>query len=416
MASFAYRAARPDGALVDGRIEADSRDLALHELRARGLVALRLDGPAAAQPAPGASADPPQTRLGRLPPWTARGPGPREVLAFTGELAAMLRAGLPLDRSLRVLADMDRTASMRAVLADLLASVKAGRSLSQALAAHPALFGEFYLGMVRAGEAGGRLAEVLARLAEHLERSRALREAVLSAVLYPAILTVVALASVILMLAFVIPRFEALFGQMGEALPLSARITVAAGHFVLDWGGPVALALATASALAYRALRSPRGRAWGDAQLLRLPVLGALARKTASARFARSLGTLLSSGVPVVTAVRIASDSVGSAALRPAVAGMATALKQGGRMSEALAGTGVFAPFALNMVRLGEETGRLDQMLLELARMQDDELQVGIGRALTLLEPALILGLGGIIGLIIASVLAGILSINELAG
>lgn len=419
MGDYVYRAARPDGRVVDGHIGAISRELALRQLRAQGFTPIRIDEtvsaaatsvpPNAEFPAAGAS-----DRRGN--PFTAdRGPNHNDVHALTGELAVMLRAGLPLDRALRILASMSQKRSVVAMLEDLLKSVKAGKGLSQALMSHQALFGEFYINMVRSGEIGGQLAEVLARLAEHLERSKALRDNVVSALIYPAILIVVAGLSVFLMLGFVVPQFESLFNDMGEALPLPTRVIVAAGHLVADWGWLFALLAAGAILLTRRWLRTPQGKLWWDGRLLRLPVLGAVVQKFEITRFARSMGTLLGSGVSIVTAIKIASETMTNVCLRAAMAGVSPTIKQGGRLADALAGTALFTPLALNMVRLGEETGRLDEMLLELARIHDGEVQAGVKRALTLLEPLLILCLGAVIAAIIVSILMGILSVNELA-
>lgn len=415
---YAYRAARADGQIVDGRVEAGSREAALRQLRGQGLTPLRVDvaGPAAEAAGAAFGEAGRQSRSG----WRGRlradrGPDRNDVYTLTTELAVMLRAGLPLDRALRLLAGMSDKPSVVAMVHDLLAAVKAGNAFSQALLAHHAVFGDFYISMIRSGEAGGQLAEVLARLAEHLDRVKALRESVVSALIYPGILVAVAAMSVIFMLAFVVPRFESLFEDMGEALPLPTRIIVAAGHFVANWGWLVVLLGAAAGAGVRRWLRTPEGRDWRDRQLLALPVFGTVARKVEITRFARSMGTLLGNGVAIVTAVRIASDTIGNVRLRAALAGVGPVLKQGGRMADALAASGLFTPLAINLVRLGEETGRLDEMLLELARVYDAEVQIGVKRALGLLEPALILFLGALIAAIIVSILMGILSVNELA-
>ncbi|MGD9943028.1 MAG: type II secretion system F family protein [Burkholderiaceae bacterium] len=506
MPEFAYRAARADGRMQDGRVEAASRDAALRQLRGKGLTPIRIDaadgvaaaaaagvvGAAAiaAQPAmssrgasvggasvgsvsldgalvgrasvgsasigrasmsaaaaksvasasaagaggsaavsrpgaPGASpfasaasrvqANPAAGTARRSLFSRDRGPGHRDVHHLTSELAVMLRAGLPLDRSLRVLIGMNQKPSVGALLEDLLKSVKAGKGLSQALAPHHELFGDFYVNMVRSGETGGQLADVLSRLAEHLERVRQLREGVVSAVIYPAILVVVAVISVVLMLGFVVPQFESLFKDMGEALPWPTQVIVAAGHLVAQWGWLLALGVVGLVLLVRSALRTPAGRLWRDRHLLRLPVLGPLIRKYEITRFARSMGTLLGNGVSIVTAIRIASDTMENHLLRGAMVSVGPAIKQGERMAQALERTGLFTPLALNMVRLGEETGRLDAMLLELARIHDDEVQSGVKRALTLLEPVLILLMGAIIAAIIVSILMGILSVNDLA-
>lgn len=428
MPEFSWRAAQADGRMVDGRIEASGRDHALRLLRTKGLTPLRIDpvesaddaGSQAApvgagtQPGPPADASSAAQRRGRLFS-SDRGPGQADVHNLTGELSVMLRAGLPLDRALRVLIGMGGKPSVTALLEDVFKSVKSGKGLSQALTPHQALFGDFYINMVRSGEAGGQLADVLGRLAEHLERVKELRESVISALIYPAILVVVAAISVFLMLGFVVPQFESLFEDMGEALPLPTRVIVAAGHLVADWGWLIALVVAGIVWLVRRWLGTAPGREWRDAWLLRLPVLGEVVRKYEITRFARSMGTLLGNGVPIVTALRIAAETMGNKRLRAAMGSVAPAIKQGGRMADALAKTALFTPLALNMVRLGEETGRLDSMLQELARVHDAEVQSGVKRALTLLEPMLILTLGMVIAAIIVSILMGILSVNQLA-
>ena len=269
--------------------------------------------------------------------------------------------------------------------------------------------------MVRAGEAGGQLADVLTRVGEHLERFRQLREGVVSAMIYPMILVVVALLSVFLLLTFVVPQFESLFEDMGDALPLPTAIIVAAGHFLGDWWWLLALLVAWLVWGWRRYVHTDRGRHWKDRKLLALPLIGDLIRKYEVTRFSRSMGTLLGGGVSIVQAVRIAAQTVANSPLRQALEGVAPFIKKGGRMADALTETGLFTPLALNMVRLGEETGRLDTMLLELARVHDAEVQAGIKRALTLIEPILILTLGVLIAAIIVSILLGILSVNDLA-
>ena len=415
MPEFAYRAADAAGKLVSGSVDADSRELAMRLLRGKGLTPIRLDEGGTSTAPTGGRAPAAAAGSRKVSRWAARRPADHaDVHAFTGELAVMLRAGLPLDRALRVQLGMSTKPGFTALLDDVFKSVKAGKSFSQALTPHQTLFGEFYINMVRSGEAGGQLASVLARLADHLERIKALRESVVSALIYPAILVAVALISVALMLGFVVPQFESLFDDMGEALPLPTQIIVNAGKLVGEWGWALALGLAVTIWLVRRLLATPRGRAWRDARMLRLPVLGEVARKYEITRFSRSMGTLLGNGVPIVNAVRIASDTVGNRLLRDALVAVVPAIKQGGRMADALERSGLFTPLALNMVRLGEETGRLDEMLLEIARVHDNEVQAGVKRALTLIEPLLILVLGAVIAGIIVSILMGILSVNEL--
>lgn len=428
MADFAYRAAQLDGRIVEGHVDAASREAAMRSLRGKGLTPLQLDvserngaglhaASTSGKTGSGSAAGEATVPVGRrMRLFSAdRGPDHADVHNITGQLSVMLRAGLPLDRALRVLIGMGGKPSVTALLEDVFKSVKAGKGLSQALAPHQALFGEFYINMVRSGEAGGQLADVLGRLAEHLERVKELRESVVSALIYPAILVVVAAISVFLMLGFVVPQFESLFNDMGEALPLPTRLIVAAGHLVADWGWLIVLMVAGLVWLVRRWLATPAGRDKRDAWMLRLPVLGEVTRKYEVTRFARSMGTLLGNGVPIVTALKIAAETMTNQRLRAAMAGVAPAIKQGGRMADALVKTQLFTPLGLNMIRLGEETGRLDAMLQELARVHDVEVQAGVKRALTLLEPLLILTLGAVIAAIIVSILMGILSVNDLA-
>ena len=417
MAEFAYRAADASGATRNGSLQAPSRDAALRQLRAQGLTPLRLVEGAAAAPAaePAGTAPAPAQTGARGWRGRDRGPNAADVHHLTSELAVMLRAGLPLDRALRVQVGMSAKPSLTALFDGILRAVKSGSGLSQALVPHHALFGDFYINMVRSGEAGGHLGEVMERLAEHLERLRVLRESVISALIYPAILVVVAVVAVALMLGFVVPQFETLFADLGEGLPLPTRAIVGLGHLIGEWGWLLVLLAAAGVWLARRQLNTEAGRAWRDARLLRLPVFGDIVRKYELTRFARSLGTLLGNGVPIVTAVGIARDTMGNGRLRAAMDQVAPAIKQGGRLADALEHTGLFTPLGLNMVRLGEETGGLDAMLLELARVHDGEVQAGVKRALTLVEPLLILTLGAVIAAIIVSILMGILAVNELA-
>ena len=410
MSDFRYRAVRSDGSFTEGRLSADSRSAALAQIERMRLTPIDLHESGAVLA--GAAQAGRSERGRRLGSSRIRAV---DIEDFTRSLSVMLRSGVPLDRALKVIAGMAQKEHMARVVGDLHAAVKGGKSFSGALVAHQSLFGDFYINMVRAGEAGGQLADVLARVGEHLERFRQLREGVVSAMIYPMILVIVALLSVFLLLTFVVPQFEALFEDMGDALPLPTAIIVAAGHFLGDWWWLLALLVAALVWGWRRYVGTEQGRAWKDAKLLALPLLGELIRKYEVTRFSRSMGTLLGGGVSIVQAVRIAAQTVANSPLRQALEGVAPFIKKGGRMADALTETGLFTPLALNMVRLGEETGRLDTMLLELARVHDAEVQAGIKRALTLIEPILILTLGVLIAAIIVSILLGILSVNDLA-
>lgn len=455
MPVFSYKAAQRNGSMSQGTLNAANQAAAVRQLRSQGLTPVQLSLATAGASVREAEALPPAkaaatdrragepaaapvarpARASRSAPALEaavsaedlglRRRGSRrdsraavsrdDVLAVTSELAVLLRAGLPIDRALKVQIDMCRKVALGALLQELLDTVKAGKPLSRALEAHPELFGGFFVNMVRSGEASGRLGEVLERLAEYLERARETRSTVVSALIYPAILALVAVLSVAVMLGFVVPQFEALFADMGDALPAMTRVVIALGDAVKAWGW-LMLLLAGGGAYALRRwIRQPEGRAWRDRRLLHLPGLGELLFKYQLARFARTLGTLLGNGVPLLQALEIALNTVDNSLVRGALSVLPPAVKAGRRMSEVLAESSVFTPLLIQMVRVGEESGRLDDMMLELARVYDSEVEAGVKRTLTLLEPALILIMGGLIALIIISILMGILSVNDLA-
>ncbi|UTF59829.1 type II secretion system F family protein [Gilvimarinus sp. DA14] len=399
MPSFHYKAARADGSVVSGTLESISSDTANRDLRNQGLVVLSI-----------------KADIGDRSDISGKVKfGPNQVLSFTSELAVLLRAGLPIDRALKVLIDMSATPGLRGVIEGLLKTVKGGKGLSQALQDQPDYFDDFYVNMVRSGEASGNLAGVLARLAAQLERSKQVRSSVISALIYPAILAVIAVISVLVMLGFVVPQFEALFEDMGEALPLLTQWVIAGGEAIKNYGWLLVLLVAGFIWALRRWLRQPRGKQWLDKTVLKLPILGAVTFKYEIARFSRTMGTLQASGVSVLKSLNIAVSTVGNGVVRGALESLSPEVKRGGRMSHALAEAKMFSPMMIQMVRVGEESGRLDEMLLELARVYDDEVSNGVKRSLTLLEPILILGMGGMIGFIIVAILMGILSVNDLA-
>ncbi len=416
MPEFVWQAARADAQRVEGRSQASDAAQVLRQLRAQGLTPLKVGE---------ADADSTGAALVTHTAGTqAKGKGRRvkrqaitaeDILIMTSELSIMLKAGLALDNALRVLIGMNTKAEMATLTQSILDDVKDGVPLSRSLGRHPRQFGEFYINMVHSGEASGHLSDVLERLVEHLDRVRALRESVVSATIYPAILLVVALLSIISMLGFVVPQFETLFKGMGDALPTPTRIIMTIGHLFTDYGLVGGLVLALLLWLTRRWLGTPAGRQWWQARALRLPVVGKLMLKYDLTLFARSLGTLLGNGVPLLSALRIATQTVSNAGLRLALEGVVPRVKGGAKMVDALGASGIFEPLAISLIKVGEETGRLGPMLLELARIFNRDVETGIKRGLTVLEPALILILGMLIAAIIVSIMLGILSVNDLA-
>ena len=414
MAEFVWRAADAGGQVSQGRIEAASLNGAMKLLRQRGLTPLKIDDAASASASALTSSAPMDRKVAK--PKQVKGPvNQADVLAMTSELSIMLKAGLPLDNALRVLIDMSQKPTVCAMQQLLLDDVKSGMTFSKALAKNQALFGDFYINMIRSGEASGQMSAVLVRLVEHMERLRALRESAVSATMYPAILLGVAVLSVIAMLGFVVPQFEKLFTDMGDALPLPTQIVMMAGHGFKEYGLVLGIAMASLVWLVMRWLKSPKGNLWWQKTALGIPVLGSLLHKYELTLFSRSLGTLLGNGVPMLTALHIATETVGNVVLRQSLLQVSPYVKEGGKIVEGMRKTQIFEPLAINLIRVGEETGRIGPMMLELANILNREVEIGIKRGLTLLEPALILVLGLVVASIIVSILLGILSVNDLA-
>ena len=417
MAAFEYRASDQAGNMQRGVESAADLHSAARALRARGLTPIVLKptgAPALAVPTGGSSEI--SARGFSLPSFGAKTDRvtSEQVLRFTSELGILLQAGLPLDRAMKVQIDTAPVGAHRAMMEDILATLKSGRSLTVGLENHDGVFSGFYISMVRSGEASGNLAGVLADLASYLERSRAVRSTIVSAMVYPAILAVVATLSVAIMLGFVVPEFESLFDEMGEGLPILTAVIISLGDFVSAWWWVLFIVGAAFTTLMQRWLGTPEGRLWLDTTTLGLLGVGGVLRKFEISRFARTMGTLLENGVAILDAVDIARGTVANVVIREYLENLTPAVKRGERLSQAL-DPEMFSPMAIQMVMVGEESGRLDKMLIELALVYEGEVESDVKRALTLLEPALILGMGGVIAVIIMGILMGILSVNSMA-
>jgi general secretion pathway protein F len=418
MPDYVWKAARADASIQEGRLSAPTQARAMQQLRSQGLTLLNIREAGTSLVAEQATQfknlhGGQSSRLSRL--LSNQNVTQADILVMSSELSIMLKAGLALDNALRVLIGMNAKPAMMALTQTLLADVKSGQPLSKALGKHPQQFSDFYINMIRSGEASGQISAVLERLVEHLERLKALRESVISAIIYPCILLGVAIISLVAMLGFVVPQFETLFNDMGDALPAPTRFVMVVGKAFTEYAPVMALVLLALFWLVRRWMQSPGGQQWTQAKALQTPLLGKLVLKYNLTLFTRSFGTLLGNGVPLLTALHIATQTVGNVNLRKALEPVPGKVKAGGKMVDALQGSGIFEPLAINLVRVGEETGRTGPMLLEIARIFNSDVENGIKRGLTMLEPLLILVLGLIIAAIIVSILLGILSVNDLA-
>lgn len=402
MALYHFKAVNQQGETQEGRLEGADQQAIVSQLQHRGLIPLSVE-PADQHMTEGFS-----LRL------TKKAVGERQIQVLTQDLAALLKAGIPLERALGIMMQVRTNPADIKVLGQIQEGVRRGQPLSNVLAEQDAAFSHFYLNMVKAAEVAGNLDQGLADLAVYMERSRQLREKALSALLYPAILLLVSAASLLIILIYVIPQFQQLFADMGQALPLATRIVIGAAELLRDWGPWLLLLVLLALVYGRRQLQHPEKRLLWDGFLLRLPLAGELIKRLEVARFSRSLGTLMKGGVPLLNALNIARDTLVNSLLAQTLDAAADSLKAGKRLAEPLLASGLFPPLAIQMIQVGEETGQLEEMLLKVADTYDREVENAIHRLLTILEPLLIVGLGIIIAGIIISILVAILSINEL--
>jgi len=411
MARFRYRAVAASGELLQGEMDAVSQATVVERLRGQGHLPLAADEVAA-----GAARRRQLTLMQRLrqPVFGQARVTRREIAMMTRELATLLEAGLTLDQSLKLLIELAAGEPLEALLVDLLERIQGGSSLADALAQHDRLFPRVYVSMVRAGETGGALREVLGRLARYLDEAEALREQVKSALVYPVILLVLAVVSIVILLTVVLPQFTPLFENAGAQLPWLTRAVMLVGDAVQRWWWLMLLAGIGAVGIARRQLRRPARRAQVDRWLLKVPLVGELLAKIDTARFARALGTLLANGVPPLTALAIVQDALTNATLRRALADAATAMKDGGGLAAPLGRSNVFPRLAVHLLGVGEESGQLDPMLLKIAEVFDRDVRSTIERLMALLVPVLTIMLGAIVAVIITSVLMAILSAYDL--
>ncbi|PPD50611.1 MAG: general secretion pathway protein GspF [Methylobacter sp.] len=340
----------------------------------------------------------------------------KDILLFTGELATLLESGLPIDKSLIVLMDLtEDNERLTKLISRVLEKVKGGTSLADALEMQAGIFSKFYLNMIRAGEAGGGLGEVLNRLGEYLESSQELKDTVSTALIYPAILLVMSLASVFIMLTFVVPQFTEMFESAGKDLPVSTQIVVGMAEWLQSyWWALLGIFFGVSSYMKFQMADPVRKKVW-DGRFLKLPLFGEVLLNKETANISRTLGTLLGNGVSIIAAMVIVRETVDNLVIAAAIGETEEQLKQGKHLSDALLEKAIFPKMAMQMVKMGEETGRLEEMLLRVATIYDKQLRVAIQRMLALLEPALIITLGLMIAGIIVSILLAILSVNDLA-
>src|ERR1017187_1414047 len=398
-ATFFFRAVASDGKVRTGSLAGDNEKLIARELRKQGLTPIYVGV------APGKA-----VLEFKLPSF---GKGRRDVLFFTQELSTLLNATIPLDRALSITAELTEHASFRFIVLDILRVLKGGRSLADSLGTHPAYFSDLYVNMVRAGEASGSLAVIFERLAE-FERSRDdLRNYIISSMIYPALLAGVGLASIVLLLTFVVPRFASIFNDSTMKIPVPTKMLLEVSNVVTAWWWVGAGALAGALIVWRVYTRTVAGRLWWDGARLNLPLRGDAFLKAETARFARAMGTLVGNSVPLVQSLGIAAATLNNKTISGALAGVAMGVKRGEGTAGPIPKAGVSPPLAAHLLTVGEETGRLDQMFSRMAEIYETDTRASIRRFTAIFEPVVILVMGVLIGALILSMLLAITSIND---
>jgi general secretion pathway protein F len=400
MQLFSYEAVDPQGRRVVASSEAADREALLLSLQTRGMVLVRwLDNRR-----PGIRFF---KRSGRIL-------NSAELLQVTKDMAHLLKSGVTMERTLTIMEDASKQESIQATARFLRESIQGGSTLSEAMAARPDDFNNLYVNMVRVGEVGGILPQVMEKLALFMERSQEIRGVIVSASIYPAILFFVGIVSVLVIMGFVVPRFASIFSDLGQDLPFSTQVLIEISHFLRAWGWAVLLSVAGCIMILWHVIHTARGKEFLDRILIRSPFFGTLIADIQVSRFARTFGTLVLSGVPLLKALTIVQDVVENNEVKEAVDHIHRQVKEGKRISALMKEQKIFPAIAVQMVSLGEETGSLGEMLVLVAERLDNKIQAKIKSSLALFEPATILFMGLVIGGIVVSMLSAIFGLNEI--
>ncbi len=400
MAQYLYKALTPAGEPVEGQMEAASEAEVIAKIQEAGNLPLSA------------------SRMGEGFSWqnfrlSRRSITQKQVGEFTDQLATLLTSGMPLDRSLSVMLDLADDERLHAMIKAIRDKVRGGGNLSDALAEQH-VFSKLYVNMVRAGEMGGTLEKTLQRLSDYQARSKALKDSVLSAMIYPAILLVLAVGSLFILLGKVVPSFQPMFEESGMQMPMLTQIVLGAANIVVGYWWVLVVAVVAVTLLLRQRLEDPKFRYQWDARKLRVPLFGDLIQRLETARFTRTLGTLLNSGVPLLSGLGIAKNVMNNQVLVEAVDTAAERVKHGEALADALSDAEYFPRLAQQLIAVGEETGKLDEMLLKTANTYDGEVRTTVDRMLSVLVPATVLILAGLIALIVFAILLAMLGMNDL--
>jgi type IV pilus assembly protein PilC len=380
MPTFTYTARDARGDLKTATIDANTREDVVAQLRRMRMTVVKIED----------SARTPKKKPGSVKM--------RDIVIFTRQFSTMINAGLPLVQALDILAKQSENKALQAVTREVVFDVESGKTVADALRKHPKAFSDLYVNMVAAGEAGGILDTILMRLAVFMEKNDALVRKVKGAMIYPAVISTVAASAIAILLIFVIPTFQRMFGDAGIELPLPTKIVITASLLLQSYWWAVIAAGIGGAFLFRRYYKTDGGRLRVDRLMLRAPVLGDVLRKSAVSRFTRTLGTLISSGVSILDGLEITARTAGNRVIQDAIMESRTSIAGGDTISDPLAKSNVFPPMVISMIAVGEQTGGLDEMLSKIADFYDEEVDAAVAGLLSLMEPMMIVFLGGVVG------------------
>ena len=415
MPVFAFEAIKNDGQKVKSEVTAESKDEAIKKIQGQGLRPTRITAQkeeSKSRAVPGVEKAPAKKKAGLL----ARGVSSNDIVTFTTQLSTLQDAGLPIVRSLKILEEQQKPGRFKDQLEEVSSEVEQGSTLSEAMAKYPKSFDKLYISMVKAGEAGGVLDVILRRLAGFMEKSQKLRKQVKGALIYPAAVITVAILILVVIMLFVVPAFEKMFADIGQALPAPTQLLLSTSQAIQTYWYLIPLIPIFLMVIMKLIARTEAGEKALDAFKLRMPVFGNIIKKSSVARFCRTLGTLIASGVPILEALRIVKDAVGNVIISNAIEDVHGSIREGDTIADPLRSSGIFDELLVNMIDVGEETGELDKMLMKIADNYEADVDVAVEGMSSLLEPLLIVGMGLVVGFIVISLFLPLVSIIKNIG
>jgi type IV pilus assembly protein PilC len=411
MPTYAFEAMNSSGQAVKDEIDAASSEEAIAKIRGKGYFPTKVREKAAKKNVKKKDVGPVEVR--KKMPISIGGVPRKQLVGFTRQLSTLQDAGLPILRSLQILEQQQKPGLLKAIIGGVADEVEGGGTLSDAMAKYPKAFDKLYVNMINAGEAGGVLDLILARLADFMEKAAKLKKKVIGAMIYPIVVISIAVGIVSMIMIFVIPKFEQIFLDFKTELPGVTKVLLAVSRwFARDYGWAYLLCAPIVFMLIVRLIKLSEGGKYAlDAIKLKIPILGSILGKTAIARFTRTLGTLISAGVPILDAINITKETCGNEVYSRALAKVHDAIREGESMADPLRATKVCDAIVVNMVDVGEETGDLDKMLLKVADNYDNDVDVLVGSLISILEPVMVVVLGVIVGFIVVALFAPMISL-----